>query len=69
MSKAYKIKLNQGQGEAKFLDIPQVGGLDKALTVKAVAGGKYQLVEVGTGYAPENIANAVRSAVQLGDNA
>jgi hypothetical protein len=64
MSKAYKIKLNQGQGEAKFLDIPQVGGLDKALTVKAVAGGKYQLVEVGTGYAPENI-RAMRSGKNL----
>ncbi|MBP7920118.1 MAG: Ig-like domain repeat protein [Limnohabitans sp.] len=64
MSKTYKIKLNQGQGEAKFLDIPQAGGAGNALTVKAVAGGKYQLVEVGTGYAPENI-RAMRSGKNL----
>lgn len=55
MSKAYKIKLNQGAGEAKFVDIPQVGIGGKALAVKAVPGGKYQLLDAGTGYAPENI--------------
>ncbi|PUE49011.1 hypothetical protein B9Z47_05720 [Limnohabitans sp. 2KL-1] len=55
MSKAYKIKLNQGQGETKFLDIPQSGALGTPLAVKAVAGGKYQLMDGSTGYAPENI--------------
>jgi hypothetical protein len=64
MSKTYKIKLNQGQGEAKFLDIPQAGGAGNALTVKAVAGGKYQLVDASTGYAPENI-RAMRSGKNL----
>lgn len=64
MSKTYKIKLNQGQGEAKFLDIPQAGGPGNALKVKAVAGGKYQLVEAGTGFAPENI-RAMRSGKNL----
>lgn len=38
MSKAYKIKLNQGQGESKFMEIPQSGALGTPLTVKAVAG-------------------------------
>jgi hypothetical protein len=64
MSKTYKIKLNQGQGEAKFLDIPQAGGAGNALMVKAVAGGKYQLVDASTGYAPENI-RAMRSGKNL----
>ena len=55
MSKSYKIKLNQGSGEAKLLDIPQVSGGSQPLVVKAVPGGKYQLVEASTGYGPENI--------------
>lgn len=55
MSKTYKIKVNQGQGEAKFVDIPPVGMGGKPVVVKAVSGGKYQLQDPGTGYAPENI--------------
>ena len=45
MSKSYKIKLNQGPGEAKLVDIPQVSGTSQPLAVKAVPGGKYQLVD------------------------
>ena len=55
MSKSYKIKLNQGPGEAKLVDIPQVSGTSQPLAVKAVPGGKYQLVDASTGYGPENI--------------
>jgi hypothetical protein len=55
MSKTYKIKVNQGADSAKFVDIPQVGTSGKALTVKAVPGGKYQLMDASTGFAPENI--------------
>ncbi len=55
MSKTYKIKVNQGADSAKFVDIPQVGNTGKALTVKAVPGGKYQLMDASTGFAPENI--------------
>lgn len=55
MSKSYKIKVNSGKGEAKFVDIPQAGTTGKPLTVKAVAGGKYQLVDDSSGFAPENI--------------
>lgn len=66
MSKTYKIKVNSGQGEAKFVDIPQVGNTGKPLTVKAVAGGKYQLVDASTGFAPENIrANRVGKNLQV----
>lgn len=64
MSKSYKIKVNQGPGEAKFVDIPQAGASGKALAVKAVPGGKYQLLDAGTGYAPENI-RASRSGKNL----
>ena len=58
MSKSYKIKLNQGPGEAKLVDIPQVSGGSKPLAVKAVPGGKYQLVDATTGYGPENIRSS-----------
>ena len=64
MSKSYKIKVNQGTGEAKFVDIPQVSGGSKPLAVKAVPGGKYQLVDASTGYGPENI-RASRSGKNL----
>jgi hypothetical protein len=64
MSKAYKIKVNQGPGEATFVDIPQVDRNGKPLAVKAVHGGKYQLVDSSTGYAPENI-RATRSGKNL----
>lgn len=64
MSKSYKIKVNQGNGEAKFVDIPQVSGGGQPLAVKAVPGGKYQLVDSTTGYGPENI-RASRSGQNL----
>jgi hypothetical protein len=64
MSKTYKIKVNQGPGEAKFVDIPQSGGATKPLAVKAVPGGKYQLLDASTGYAPENI-RATRTGKNL----
>jgi hypothetical protein len=64
MSKSYKIKVNQGGGEAKFVDIPQVSGGGQPLAVKAVPGGKYQLVDATTGYGPENI-RASRSGQNL----
>ena len=64
MSKSYKIKVNQGGGEAKFVDIPQVSGSGQPLAVKAVPGGKYQLVDSSTGYGPENI-RASRSGQSL----
>jgi hypothetical protein len=64
MSKTYKIKVNQGPGEAKFVDIPQSGGATKPLAVKAVPGGKYQLLDASTGYAPENI-RATRAGKNL----
>ncbi len=55
MSKLYKIKVIQGPSEAKFLDIPLVSRGGKPLAVKAEPGGKYQLLDMSTGYAPENI--------------
>ena len=64
MTKSYKIKVNQGGGEAKFVDIPQVSGSGQPLAVKAVPGGKYQLVDASTGYGPENI-RASRSGQSL----
>lgn len=64
MSKTYKIKVNQGQGEAKFVDIPQAGDGRTPIVVKAVPGGKYQLMDPSTGYAPENI-RASRSGKNL----
>jgi hypothetical protein len=64
MNKSYKIKVNQGTGEAKFVDIPQVSGGSQPLAVKAVPGGKYQLVDGRTGYGPENI-RATRSGQNL----
>jgi hypothetical protein len=64
MSKTYKIKVNQGADSAKFVDIPQVGASGKAVAVKAVPGGKYQLLDASTGYAPENI-RATRSGKNL----
>ena len=64
MSKTYKIKVNQGQGEAKFVDIPTTGDGKTPMVVKAVPGGKYQLLDATTGYAPENI-RASRSGKDL----
>lgn len=64
MSKTYKIKVNQGQGEAKFVNIPQANGAP--LMVKAQPGGKYQLMDATTGYAPENIrANRAGKNLQV----
>lgn len=63
MSKTYKIKVNQGQGEAKLVDIPPSDGKNPTV-VKAVPGGKYQLMDPNTGYAPENI-RASRSGKNL----
>ena len=64
MSKTYKIKVNQGQGEAKFVDIPTTGDGKTPMVVKAVPGGKYQLLDATTGYGPENI-RASRSGKDL----
>lgn len=64
MSKTYKIKVNQGQGEAKFVDIAQTSDGKNPIVVKAVPGGKYQLMDPTTGYAPENI-RATRSGKNL----
>lgn len=64
MSKTYKIKVNQGEGEAKFVDIPQTSDGKNPIVVKAVPGGKYQLMDPTTGYAPENI-RATRSGKNL----
>lgn len=66
MSKSYKIKLNQGPGEAKFMDIPSSRASGTPVTIKAVPGGKYQLVDSTTGYAPENIrANRAGKNLQV----
>ena len=64
MNKSYKIKVNQGNGEAKLVDIPQVSSSGQPMAVKAVPGGKYQLVDASTGYGPENI-RASRSGQNL----
>ena len=64
MIKTYKIKVNQGAGEAKFVDIPQAGVSGQPLSVQAVPGGKYLLMDGSTGYAPENI-RASRSGKDL----
>lgn len=64
MSKTYQIKVNQGTGESKFIDIPAEAGKGKPMHVKAVAGGKYQLLDVSSGFAPENI-RASRSGKDL----
>ena len=54
MTKTYQIKINQGK-DSKPLDIPQAGTKGQAVTVKAVSGARYQLIDPETGYGPENI--------------
>lgn len=54
MTKTYQIKINQGK-DAKALDIPQAGSKGQAVTVKAVSGARYQLIDPETGFGPENI--------------
>ena len=54
MTKTYQIKINQGK-DSKPLDIPQAGAKGQAVTVKAVSGARYQLIDPETGYGPENI--------------
>jgi hypothetical protein len=54
MTKTYQIKINQGK-DAKMVDIPQAGPKGEAVTVKAVQGARYQLVDPQTGFGPENI--------------
>jgi Bacterial Ig-like domain len=54
MSKTYQIKINQGK-DSKSFDIPVAGAKGQALSIKAVAGARYQLIDSATGFAPENI--------------
>ena len=54
MKKTYQIKINQGK-ESQTLDIPLAGAKGQAVTVKAVSGARYQLVDTTTNYGPENI--------------
>jgi len=54
MTKTYQIKINQGKASTA-LDIPQAGPKGQAVTVKATAGTRYQLIDPETQYAPENI--------------
>lgn len=54
MTKTYQIKINQGK-DSKALDVPQLGPKGQPVTVTAVAGGRYQLIDPETGFAPENI--------------
>ncbi len=54
MKKTYQIKINQGK-ESQTFDIVQGGVKGQALTLKAVAGARYQLVDQETTYGPENI--------------
>ncbi len=54
MTKTYQIKINQGK-DSTALDVPQAGPKGQAVTVKASAGARYQLIDPATGYGPENI--------------
>ena len=54
MTKTYQIKINQGK-DSKIVEIPQAGPKGPAVTVKAVEGARYQLVDPQTGFGPENI--------------
>lgn len=54
MTKTYQIKINQGK-DTQTLDIPQAGVKGQAVTVKAVSGARYQLIDTTTQYGPENI--------------
>jgi Bacterial Ig-like domain len=54
MSKTYQIKINQGK-DSKSFDIPVAGAKGQALSIKAVAGARHQLIDSATGFAPENI--------------
>jgi hypothetical protein len=54
MKKTYQIKINQGK-DTKALDIPMPGVKGQAITVKALAGARYQLIDTETGFGPENI--------------
>jgi hypothetical protein len=54
MKKTYQIKINQGK-ESKIVDVPQAGSKGQAVTIQAVKGARYQLVDAETSYGPENI--------------
>ncbi|MGV1045445.1 hypothetical protein [Limnohabitans sp.] len=54
MTKSYQIKINQGK-TTEPINVPQAGSKGQAVTVKAVAGARYQLIDPETGVAPENI--------------
>lgn len=54
MKKTYQIKINQGK-DSKVLDVTPAGTKGQAVTIKAEAGARYQLVDTETSYGPENI--------------
>lgn len=54
MKKTYQIKMNQGK-DSKVLDVTPAGTKGQAVTIKAEAGARYQLVDTETNYGPENI--------------
>lgn len=54
MKNTYQIKINQGK-EAQTLDIPLAGPKGHAVTVKALAGARYQLIDTTSNFGPENI--------------
>ena len=54
MKKTYQIKMNQGK-DSKVLDVTPAGAKGQAVTIKAEAGARYQLVDTETSYGPENI--------------
>ena len=54
MKKTYKVKVIPGAGEAQVLDVASSSGVGST-TINAVANGRYQLIDVGTGGAPDNI--------------
>jgi hypothetical protein len=54
MKKTYQIKINQGK-ESKTFEVVPGSTKGQALTIKAVEGARYQLVDKETTYGPENI--------------
>jgi hypothetical protein len=54
MKKTYQIKMNQGK-DSKVLDVTPAGTKGQAVTIKAEAGARYQLVDTETNFGPENI--------------
>lgn len=56
MTKQYKIKTNGGPYNKQVIDVEQgAGDKGQPVKIKAVAGVRYQLEDVTTGFAPENI--------------